>query len=165
MENEQEMSQVDTFASWEVPEYNYYQRDFRWYVIAIGIAFVLVILSFLTQNFLLPVIIIIVAFIFIMQHGQKPDKVLVSLNNEGVVVGNKFYEYDEFRNFGIVYKPNQGDKNLYFEFKSAIRPRLSMPLEDMNPVEVRNYLLGFLKEDLERTDIPLSESLAKIFKL
>ena len=59
----------------------------------------------------------------------------------------------------------EDNKNLYFEFNNVLKARISIPLEDMNPVKTRKHLLRFLSEDLERTDIPLSESLSKIFKL
>jgi len=165
MKNNQENTGEEIFASWEVHEYNPHNRSFRWYVIAISLSLILLIISFFTQNFLLPVIIIIVAFIFIMKHGQEPEKVIINLGNEGINIGQKFYDYDEFKHFALVYKPKLNDKNLYFEFNNALRTRISIPLENMNPVEIRNHLLQFLDEDLERTDIPLSESLSKILKL
>ncbi len=165
MEDEQKKIEEEIFASWEVPEYNSHERGFRWYVIAISIALALLVFSIFTGNFLLPVIIIIVAFIFIMQHGQDPEKVIISLGDEGITIGQKFYDYDEFRHFAIVYKPKLDNKNLYFEFNNVLKTRVSIPLENINPVDIRNYLLNFLKEDLERTDIPLSESLSKMLKL
>lgn len=165
MENEQKEQVDEIFASWEVPEYNHHERDIRWYSIAIAISIGLLIYSFFTDNFLLPVIIIIVAFIFIMQHGQEPERIIINISSEGLGIGQKFYDFDLFNNFGIVYKPKLGDKNLYFEFKNVTKMRISIPLQDTNPIEIRKFLLKFLKEDLERADIPLSEQLAKMFKL
>ncbi|PLX27360.1 hypothetical protein C0583_03525 [Candidatus Parcubacteria bacterium] len=168
MENNQETSNerpLDIFASWEVPEYNSHDRDFRWYLITGIFALFLLIYSFISGNFLLPIILIITAFIFIMQHGSEADKVSIALASDCLVIGKRAYDYDEFRNFSIVYKPSQGDKNLYFEFKNPVKQRISIPLENINPVDIRNFLLAFLSEDLDRTNIPLSESLAKLFKL
>ena len=165
MDNQQEHIEEEIFASWEVPEYNSHKRDSRWYIIAVSVAIALLIFSIFTGNFLLPVIIIIVAFIFIMQHGQDPEKVIINLGNEGITIGQKFYDYDEFKHFAIVYKPKLDNKNLYFEFNNVLKTRISIPLENMNPVELRDHLLPFLDEDLERTDIPLSESLSKMLKL
>jgi hypothetical protein len=165
MPEDQKTSQTTAFAVWEVHEYNHEERSFRWYLIAGFISLGLFIFSYFTDNFLLPVIIIITAFIFIMRHGQEPDRVQVALLDEGIQVGQKFYDYDLFRHFALVYKPSQNDRNLYFEFHNALRTRLSIPLENMNPIEIRNYLINFLKEDTERTDIPLSEQIAKKLKL
>jgi len=155
----------DEIVGWETPEYEKHERTKLWYIIAIVTALLLLLFAFLTANFLFAVIIIIVSLVIILHDSREPDMIKVSLTDEGVIVGRKFYDYDELKNFSIVYKPRQDVKNLYFEFKSAIKPRLSIPLGDMNPLSIRKNLLKYLEEDLERTDQPLSESLAKIFKL
>lgn len=155
----------DEIVGWETPEYEKHERTKLWYIMAITIALLLLLFTFLTANFLFAVIIIIAALVIILHDSREPDMVKVSLTDEGVIVGKKFYDYDELKNFSIVYKPRQDIKNLYFEFKSAVRPRLSIPLENMNPLPIRKDLLKYLEEDLDRTDQPLSESLAKLFKL
>ena len=42
-----------------------------------------------------------------------------------------FYDYDDLKNFAIVYKPRLAAKNLYFEFKNVVRQRLSIPLDEV----------------------------------
>jgi len=155
----------DAIISWKIPEFDKHERTKNWYVTASIAALVLLLYSFISANFLFAVIIIIVALVIILNEGKDPDKIKVSLTDEGIIVGRKFYDYDEIENFSIIYKPRREIKNLYFEFKSALRHRLSIPLENMNPMKIREILLKYLKEDLERTDQPLSEALAKFFKL
>ncbi len=150
---------------WKIPEYDKHERTKNWYVVTTIIGALLVIYSFFSGNFLFAAIIIIGAFVIIMHDGQEPIKIDFSITDEGLVVGKKFYDYDTLKDFSIVYKPNQNIKNLYFEFKNVIKPRLSIPLIDMNPLPIRENLLNYLPEDLERADQPLSEALAKLFKL
>ena len=151
--------------NWQVPEYERHERSKVWYINASIISLLLLLYCFLTGNFLFAMIIIIVAFVIILHDGRQPERVQISLTDEGVKVGKKFYDYDEIKDFSLVYKPRQEIKNLYFEFKNVIRPRLSIPLFDKNPLPIRNFLLKYLPEDLDRTDLPLSEALAKFFKL
>jgi len=155
----------DEIMGWKVPEYEKHVRTRGWYLISSIVALLLLIFSFFSGNFLFAVIIIVVAIVVVLHDGQEPTAVKVSLTDEGIIVGRKFYDYDEFENFSVIYKSREEVKNLYFEFKSAIKPRLSIPLEKMNPLNVRKNLLKYLPEDLERTDQPLSEGLAKLFKL
>jgi len=155
----------EEIISWQVPEYEKHQRTKSWYIMASIITLLLLLYSFFSANFLFAVIIIVVALVIILHDGQEPRQVKVSLTDEGVIMGRKFYDYDEIKNFSIVYKPRQEIKNLYFEFKNVIRPRLSIPLNNMNPLSIRKNLLKYLPEDLGRTDQPLSENLAKILKL
>jgi len=163
--------------AWPVPEYHQPERNRRWYIAAGIFLFICLFFSFFSfsawrlvflganANFLFALIIIIGAIIMIVNDGREPLLVNIYLTKDGVSVGKKFYDYDRFKDFSVIYKPKQSLKNLYFEFKNTMRPRLSIPLRHMDPLLVRNYLLKYLDEDLERTDMPLSEQLTKLFKL
>ncbi len=84
---------------------------------------------------------------------------------EGIKIGQKFYDYDELKNFTVLYKPRESVKSLYFEFKNSMHPRLAIPLRRMEALTVRNLLVKYLDENLDRTEIPLSEQLTKLLKL
>ena len=153
------------FVSWEIPEYNKHERTKKWYIISIIVGLIFIIYSFFSNNFLFAAIVIIGALVIMIHDGQEPIKINFSITDEGLIVGKNFYDYDIIKNFSVVYKPHENIKNLYFEFKNVIKPRLSIQLFDMNPLPIRENLLKYLPEDLERTDQPLSEALAKMFKL
>ncbi len=150
---------------WKISEYDKHKREKNWYIIAGIVGVIFLIYSFFSGNFLFAAIIIIGTLVIIIHDGQEPIKVDFSITDEGLVVGKNFYDYDVIKDFSIVYKPRENIKNLYFEFKNTIKPRLSIPLGNMNPLPIRENLLKYLPEDLERTDQPLSEALAKLFKL
>lgn len=151
--------------SWDIPEYNKHERTRWWYVISATVGILFIIYSFLSGNFLFAVIVIIGALVIIIHDSQEPMKINFSLTDQGVIVGKNFYDYDVLKDFSIIFKPHNNIKNLYFEFKNSIKPRLSIPLNDLNPLPIRESLLKYLPEDLERTDQPVSEALAKLFKL
>lgn len=162
---------------WPVPEYHRPQRSKRWYIAAGIFLFLCLFFSFFTisdwrlvflganANFLFALIMIMAAIIMTINEGREPLMVNVYLEKEGVRIGKNFYDYDRLKHFSVIYKPKQSLKNLYFEFKNSMRPRLSVPLRHMDPLQVRNFLLRYLDEDLERTDMPLSEQLTKLLKL
>jgi len=165
------------YIKWQVPEYRKPQRHKHWYTAAT--IFVLVCLFFCffairdwqliflgaSSNFLFALIIIVTTIIMIINESQQSIMVNVELGPEGIKIGAKFYDYDEFKNFSVLYKPKQSLKNLYLEFKSSIHPRLSIPLRSLDPLNTRNFLLQYLDEDLDRTEPPLSEQLTKLLKL
>jgi hypothetical protein len=155
----------EIFFSWIVDEYDTHQRTIVWYAAAGLISFFLLIFAVFTKNFLFAVIIIIAALIFVLRDNDSPEKVRISIVDEGLMIGQKFYDFDDFKNFAVVHKPSIEVKNLYFEFKNPIRHRLSIPLEGTDPLQIRKILLKYLPEDLERTDPPLSEQLSKKFRL
>ena len=153
------------YFKWQVPEYEKHNRSKAWYILASVFAIVLLLFSLKTGNFLFAIIIMVAALIIILHDGKEPDMVDFVIYSEGLGIGKKFYDYDEIKNFSVIYKLSKNIKNLYFEFNGAIKPRLSIPLGDINPLQIREILLKYLKEDLERTDEPVSEGLAKLFKI
>lgn len=105
------------------------------------------------------------AAIMYTYEKRPPEMVNFELGPEGVKIGGKFYDYDDIKNFCVLYKPKQSIKQLYFEFKTSARQRLSIPLRRMDALTVRNFLVRYLNEDLERSNRPLSEQLTKLLKL
>lgn len=160
-----EITREDDVISWTVPEYSNNKKNKRWYLMAGIVGILLLIYSLFTANFLFAVIVVTAAMIIIMRQGEKVSLLEVTITDDGVEVGKDSYNWDGFNNFSIVYRPKEDIKNLYFEFKSFLRPRLSIPLEKMNPLLIRKSLLKYLEEDLERTDLPLSEQIEKMFGL
>ena len=183
---EEESLEYDVIT-WKIQERVGSKKNKRWYLIASIIGALMIIYALLTSNLIFAVIIIFGAILIILTDGAKPSTLNAEISGEGVKVGKESYLYEQLDNFFIIYRPNEGIKNLYIEFKRFARPqvsgaarasryewllwlmnlartRLSIPLNDTNPLVVRNNLLKYLKEDLERTDIPLSEKLSEILK-
>jgi uncharacterized membrane protein (DUF485 family) len=163
--------------TWKIPEYKKVKRSKRWYILAGVLFFMILFFNFFTisswrlvflgsnSNYLFSLIIIIALAIMLINESQEPLNLRFSLTPEGVKIGKRFYDYDEFKHFYVIYKPRQSVKQLYLEFNNNIRPRLSIPLRRMDALEVRNYLVKYLDEDLERNDQPLSEQLTRILRL
>lgn len=150
---------------WIIPEYEQHERNLYWYVGAISTFAILLTISIYVQNITFIAIILLASFVIIINDGKKPQDVLIELSGEGVTIGRKFFDFDELKDFSVIYKPSQNVSQLYFEFNSVIKQRLSIPLKNQNPLSIRRFLLQYLKEDLERTDPPLSEALGKMLKL
>ncbi len=150
---------------WQVPEFEKQERTTLWYAIAVLIAILMLVFSFYTKNIAFAIIIIITAFIVIMHDGVEPEMVDFKISTEGVIIGKRFFDYDAIKHFFLIYKPHQNIKNLYFEFNNPLTPRLTIPLDEQDPLQIRKTLLKYLSEDLERVNPPISEQIAKILKL
>jgi hypothetical protein len=151
--------------SWKIAEYTKYPRDKKWYIIASIIAIGLIIYAIIDKNYFFALIIILSSGLIIFFNNEPPKKITVTLKYDGIELGSRFYEFYSIQNFYIIYRPKENIRRLYFEFKSAIRQRLSIDLDKQDPVKVRNYLRQYIDEDLDKEHEPLSEGLAKIFRL
>jgi len=54
---------------------------------------------------------------------------------------------------------------LYVRFQSGLRPNLSIPVEDQDPVALRAILLKYLEEDLDQRGESFSDGFQRILKL
>lgn len=164
MEETKQKFSGEKLMSWKTLEFERHERSRSWYVWMALITLALVGWSFWTGNVLFSLIIIMAAILIFILGEKKPRMIDFSITNLGVIFGEKFVPYKDIKNFWIAYEL-PFVKNAYFEMQSAISPRLTVGLDKMNPVEIRNTLLKYIKEDLARDGEPLSDIIARIFKI
>ena len=157
-------NQGKTLQSWPFSEFNPLKRGRKWYIWAIVISLAVLIWSLATANYLFALIIIIIAIIFIFQNRRPGQLIECRLKERGIEIGRNFYAYTDIKNFWIVYRPPEV-KAIFIDFKSALRPTLSIPLEKENPLKVREILKKYIEEDLEKEEEPSADSIARTFKL
>jgi hypothetical protein len=151
------------FASWQFPEHFKHERSLKWYVFFFLIFAIIIALSIFgfdatlfrisgqpfslsfDKNYLFVVLLVLFLILYFYYERKDIENITIFLTEDGVVMNNKLIEY----------------KSLDHLFK----PMIVIPLLDENPLEVREILLRYLKEDLEKEEMPTSESLSKIFKL
>ena len=155
----------EELLSWEMPEYTTYQRGKLWYVLAVVVSCGLIAYALYDHNYLFALIIVMFLVISIINNIKKPDNLDVVITTMGIGIGEKFYNFEVFHSFSVIYKPTEDLKMLYLEFGSILRPRVSVPLQDINPLKVREILINRISEDLERTDEPNTDFFSKKLKL
>lgn len=149
---------------WRIPARESYSRGQWWYIITGAALLAMVVYGIWVSNYLFVIIIVLFVAINVVNYFRPAEEIDFIITSEGVIIGNSFYDYDEIRNFSVIYKPREDLKALYLEFGSIMRPRLTIPLKDENPLQVRDHLLKYLKENLDRTDEPNTDYLAKRLK-
>jgi hypothetical protein len=151
-------------CAWQVDEYPNHERSRFWYVVGAIIGVALIIYAIATANFLFAVIILMSGIIMLLSTFQPPDKTVVAIATSGIIIGGAFYNYKDIKNFSIVYEPPE-IKNLYVDFQQPWQPLVSIPLEDTDPNQVRDCLLPFCLENLDRTEETLTDVVRRVYKL
>lgn len=149
---------------WTFKEYEKYSRGRRWYMVMGLLAAVCIVYAMVSGNYLFALIIILFGIILFLQDTQEPAQMDFTITDSGIVLGAKYYPYADLDNFWLIYNPPE-IKTLYFSLKNAIKHRLNIPLADVNPVELRDYLSQFLNEDLDQEEEPLSDRISRLFKI
>lgn len=163
-ENASKQEHGESLVSWEVDESKRYDKGLGWYMGAIAVGGGLLIYAVISANFLFALIILMVALVIYMTSLKGPDKVRVSVTEDGVEIGESFYRYRDMNRFWFIYDPPEV-KSLYLDFKSAMRPRIAVSLEDQNPNDVRAIMSKYLHEDITEDEEPFADYLGRILKL
>ena len=161
---------LEPLLSWRVHEYPHYERSKQWYIVFGLVSLALILLCvipnpvFGSPNYTFAILIVLIDVVLIASNHNKAEELDVILTDEGVFIGREFFDYDKFKEFSVIFKPAEKLKVLYLEYKNSIKPRLSIKLNEANPLEVREILLQFLEEDLNRTDESNTDYFSRLLK-
>ena len=162
--NDPQVNIGEILLQWEVDEYPHHSRSVLWYGIMGVLGVALIVYAIATANFLFAVIILMLGVIMLLGSFVAPDRTDVMITSTGVVLGDMYYDFDAIQDFSIAYDPPDV-KVLYIEFNSPWHPLLSIPLEDQDPNIVREELLPFCVENIERTHETLTDVLRRVYKM
>lgn len=151
-------------AEWKFSEYVKYERSPAWYVGLGIIEAAVIIYSILSKNFLFALIAILIGMILVLHSKREPAELQCRIFEDGIQVGNKFYEWNDIKKFRIVYEPPK-IKLLYIDLKSVFMPDFSVPFDNQNPLEIRKILKEYLEEDLEKQYETLTDRVNRWLRL
>ena len=95
----------------------------------------------------------------VMAHAFRiPREMRFAVTGRGVEVGKRLYAFESIESFWIHYDPPLF-KELVLKSKKAIMPHIKIPLDDLDPLQLRKTLLRFLPE--EEQEISLIDVISK----
>ena len=151
-------------ASWKFAEFDKHNRSRLWYIFFGVLSVALLVYSFITFNYLFTLIIILGSGIIYLQAKTEPRSVLFHITTKGIKIGAREHLYKDIKNFWILYDP-PAVKKLYFSFKGGWGGQFMVPLKNQNPLKIRDILLNFVIEDLEKEEEPTGEAFGRWAKL
>jgi hypothetical protein len=163
-QNSSAIPQEDVFFSWETWEVSPIVRNARWYTVAAVVGLGLLLYGLFTANFLFSIIVILFAVLTMVRDMRSGNRIVAAVTKSGFVFGDELFLFQDIRDFSIVVR-SPGVKNLYLSFKGRLRPLLSVQLEEADPNALRQALLPFVLENLERDEESLTDMLRRVYKL
>lgn len=147
---------------WKAPEYQLYERSKIYYSI-LGLIFLGVIgYSIYTQDWFVIVIAIILAGFLIWYQRKTPVEKTYRVTQLGLYEDNKFYQYNEIYSYWFHLEENYKSLNIIFAKKYL--PQLTILLEGIDAVKVRETLSKYIPEESTRTETIL-DRLVRLFRL
>lgn len=124
---------------WSAYEHEHVERGSDWYW-ALGIASVsLAITSILFGNVLFAILIVIAAITLGIISRHPPPLVEFELSDRGILIGHTMHRYEEIISFWVDDERPEGPI-LLIDTTKFMSPNLIIPIEDVEPEVVRDFL-------------------------
>ena len=164
VETKQISSHGKRLLSWEFPETENQEKSRGWYFLVTLFFFGLALFALFSKNYLFLIFLILFFAILVIEWRRPIETKTIEIFEEGIEVANKFYDWDDLETFWIIYQPPK-IKKLYLNPRGTLNLEFSVPLEEQNPVKIRDLLRSYVKEDLDRKSEPLYDSIRRGLKI
>lgn len=152
---------MEIFYSWEFSSDKW--RWKMWYIITISIVIWLVIWGFLTKQYVMSFLFILISWISFFIDNNSESEIKVEINSLWIKVSNSFYEFSKIESFWMIY-----------EWWNAVLLRLNLKkrwirVMDLNidneiAIKLKEILPNFLLEE-EWWELSLTDKVIKMLKL
>lgn len=154
-------SEQNILYSWNFEDKK--DRSALWYIIALACVIGLAIWGFLTQQYGMSIVVMLVAGFFYFLENNSEDRVQIAISDLGIFVQNNFYDYAQIGGYNLVYDGNQA---IYLRLHMKRRGISFMNLKINTAIasDVRPLLAPYIEENAKQ-DVTLLEKITHLLKL
>jgi len=131
--------------SWKVLEYKRKEKTTDWYWAVIIIALSIAVTSFILQNGLFGIFIILATATLLAFSVKEPRWIQVMADQRGLTVGNDVYPFATLHEFWVDIS-EKGNEKIILKSKRSIMPLIIVPIEGDHHLNIREFLLQYLPE-------------------
>lgn len=126
-------------VDWTASEFIDHEKRASWFV-GLGVITIVgaVIVYLITRDIIAPVMILVAACLFGVTAGRKPSSLHYHIDNFGIKIGNKMYDYGQFKSFSII------EEGAIDSIYLSPLGRLSPPISLYYPPDQEEQILGTL---------------------
>jgi hypothetical protein len=142
--------------AWTTHEHEHREKSKDWYW-SLGILVITSsILSIIFGNYVFGLLILIIGVSLGVVAAKEPDLVDFELNQMGVKIGKKLFPYATLEAFWVENNEQHNlESQLLIKSRKTMMPLIVIPLADLDPSEIRDFLLYHLLE--KEMSEPLSQ--------
>ncbi|MES3006087.1 MAG: hypothetical protein V4664_04025 [Patescibacteria group bacterium] len=146
---------------WETHEYLFQEKTTDWYWAAGIISVSLAVLSIFFGNVLLALLILIGGFALCVFGARRPNHLRFEINHTGLLIDRTLYPYKTLDSFWVENNIHLDlHSKVIFKSKRIVTPLIVIPLEEVDPEMLRDFLLDHLPE--EEHSEPLAQKLLEL---
>jgi len=136
---------------WSVYEFEYHKKDQRWFLIFWIISGGVFFSSIILGNIFGAAMLVLFSIIIYMYTTKEPEIIKCKISREGVIFNERLFPFNSISSFWIFYENDI--KKLIIISNYKVMPKITIPLGDANPVEIRELLIkkGIEEEEEEES--------------
>lgn len=149
--------------SWEISVRK--DKGTTWYMTAGVFALALIVWGFIVGLYVMSIVIFIFVGVYVLVENNAPDTARIEVNENGIGIGNSFYDYPKIEEFSIVYDSGKAVL-LRLKMKNRGMRYIDVDLnQDVNPAELRGFLAQYLPESETGGELTSTERLTRYLKI
>lgn len=138
-------------------------RSHLWYIIALSIVIWLVIWGFLTKQYWMSFIILLISWLAFFTENNSEDQIEVQLAEQWLYIWSTFYDYSSIKMFTVGYQ-NDSAELLRLHVKKTGIAILDLKISSNILPEIQNILIQYV-EDWGKAEISSTDKLIKFLNL
>lgn len=139
------------------------QRSGLWYMIALSVVIGLVVWGFMTKQYVMSFLIILITGISFFIENNSEENITVTLNQLWIKINNSFYDYSKIASYTFIYD---------WEFAVILRLHLlnkwikvvDLQVDNSITIDLKQILPNFVNED-EKAELSFTDKLIRWLKL
>ena len=140
------------------------QRWNLWYIIVLSIAIWLIIWWFLSKQYWMSFVIIILIWLMFYIENNSEDIVNVNITNSWIKIENNFYSFSSISSYTIIYE-NENAIILRLKISRKIwLQSIDINIDNTVAPDVKNILSNFLEENTKE-ELSFSDKIIRLLKI
>jgi hypothetical protein len=150
----------ESYLEWETLEHPHVPRTVDWYWAVGLLAVSIAVASFMLDNPLFGIFILLAAILMAVHAHKGPRIVTCKITKSGIVYHNKMYPFSSLSSFWI--HEDRLPHRLVISSEHHLVPHIHIPIENTDPADIRDALLNHIDE--ARHKHSLMEALAELLE-
>lgn len=134
-----------------------------WYIIWLSIVVALVIWGFLSKQYWMSFVIILLSWFYFFMENNTDDEITVNISELWINIWNNFYDYSRIISYSFIYN-GQNAESLRLELTNKWIRNIDLKVDNQITSELKNILINFLEEN-PKAELSFSEKIIKLLKL
>lgn len=130
---------------WQAREFETYERSQQWYGIVALVLIAIIGYAVYMNSPVVAIVFILIGMLGYIHLNKDPRVLDFAITDEGMIAGKELYEFENMHSFWIFYDPPH-EKIISFHSKSYLLPFVHIPLDNEDPLKIREILLEYLPE-------------------